>query len=293
MKRAAFVFLGILLLTPCLQAQTPEQRKATVAYTIKLKHPADDGGFAAAAGVEKSSLRATNAALRVLKYNGFELTLEDQAACKKFVASCFDKASGGFADMPGGKPDVATTAVGLMALVELKMPREQYEKDAVKYLSDHVKTFDDIRIAVAGLEAIEQKSPQTDAWIETVKKTANPDGTFGKSDGIARDTGSANVALLRMGVRIDKDAVLKSLNAGQRPDGGFGQVGSKASDLETCYRVVRCFHMLKSKPNAEKLAAFVAGCRNDDGGYGVTPGAKSTVAGTYYASIISHWLAEK
>ena len=32
---------------------------------------------------------------------------------------------------------------------------------------------------------------------------------------------------------------------------------------------------------------------NDDGGYGVVPGAKSTISATYYAAIISHWLAEK
>ena len=51
------------------------------------------------------------------------------------------------------------------------------------------------------------------------------------------------------------------------------------SDLETCYRVMRCYHMLNSKPNvATNWRMFIAGCRNDDGGYGVAPG-KSTPRG--------------
>jgi prenyltransferase beta subunit len=293
MKRAAFVLLGFVLLAQCVRAQpTREQVKGTSAYLIKLKR--DDGGFAPAAGVEKSSLRATSSCLRAMRYFGFELPLEDKAKCEKFVASCFDKGSGGFADAPGGKPDVTTTAVGLMAVVELKMPREPYEAPAVKYLGDNAKTFDEIRIAVAGLEAVAKKSPQAAAWTETVLKMANDDATFGKGDGQARDTGGATVALLRLGAKLDKkDAVLKALNAGQRKDGGFGKADAKTSDLESSYRVARCYHMLKEKPDAAKLAAFVASCRNDDGGYGVAPGEKSSASGAYYAAIITHWLAEK
>jgi prenyltransferase beta subunit len=290
MKRTAFVLLGVLLVAPCAQAQTADQKKAAVAYVQKLQNR--DGGFSPAAGVEKSSLRATSSALRAMKY--FDGKLTDTTMCAKFVESCFDKAAGGFADAPGGKPDVTTTAVGLMAVVELKMPRDPYETACVKYLSENAKTFDEIRIAVAGLEAVEKKSPQTEAWVEAVKKTGNNDGTFGKGDGLARDTGGATVALLRLGAKPEgKDSVLKTLNAGQRKDGGFGKADAKASDLESSYRVMRCYHMLKAKPDADKMAAFVANCRNDDGGYGVAPGEKSSASGTYYASIITHWLAEK
>ena len=289
MKRAAFLCVVVLLLTPFLQAQSPEQKTATLAFVEKQQNK--DGGFSAVPG-QPSSLRATNAVVRIYKYFGGDLPNKD--ACAKFVESCFDKSSGGFADAPGGKPDVATTAVGLMTVVGLGLSRDPYEKAALKYLDENVKTFDDIRIAVAGLEAVEKKSPQAQAWIATVKKTANADGTYGKSAAIARDTGSAVVALLRMGAEVpNKDAVLKAMNAGQLSDGGFGQIDAKRSDLESCYRVVRCYHMLKSKPDADKMAAFVASCRNADGGYGVVAGAKSTISATYYAAIISHWLSEK
>ena len=52
--------------------------------------------------------------------------------------------------------------------------------------------------------------------------------------------------------------------------------------------------MLKAKPaKADDLRRFIAKCRNNDGGYGVTPGAASSAGGTYYASIILHWLDAK
>jgi hypothetical protein len=290
MKRAVFVVAGFLLLVPCVQAQSADQKKATIAWVQKLQNK--DGGFSPAPGMDKSSLRATSSALRIHKYLGGEVPNKEN--CAKFVASCFDRASGGFADTPGGKPEVAVTAVGLMAVVELKMPRDTYEAAAVRYLNENAKTFEEIRIAVAGLEAVEKKSPQTAAWKDTVLKMANDDSTFGKGDGKARDTGGSVVSLLRMGVKLEKrDDVLKALNAGQRTDGGFGKADAKTSDLESSYRVMRCYHMLKAKPDAEKMTGFVAKCRNDDGGYGVAPGEKSTVSATYFAAIIGYWLAEK
>ena len=58
-------------------------------------------------------------------------------------------------------------------------------------------------------------------------------------------------------------------------------------------RVMRAFHMLKEKPaDVAAFRAFVAKCRNADGGYGVAPGQPSNAGGTYFASIILHWLAE-
>jgi hypothetical protein len=289
MKHALLASLGLLLVLSPANAQ-PKDPKATVTYLQKLQQK--DGGFVPAAGQAKSSLRATSSAVRALKYFGGDVP--DRSACADFVKSCFDKTSGGFADTSGGKPDVATTAIGLMAVVELKLPRDDYEAAALKYLGDNAKTFDEVRIAVAALEAVGKKVPQTDAWVELVNKMRNADGTFGKDDGLARETGSAVVALLRLGSKLENaETILKALKAGQRKDGGFGKAGADKSDLESSYRVTRAFHMLRAKPDAERLRAFVDSCRNDDGGYGVAPGQPSTVSGSYYAGIINHWLAEK
>jgi prenyltransferase beta subunit len=290
MKRLLLVGFALLLVPAAAGAQSPDQKKATVAYLQQLQQK--DGGFVPAAGPAKSSLRATSAALRALKYFGGDA--KDRDAAATFVKSCFDKDGGGFVDSPGGKPDVAVTAVGVMALVELKLSTEPYEPAVLKYLGAHAKDFEQIRIAAAGLEALGKQPPQARAWLEQVRKSANADGTYGKGAGAARETGSAVVVVLRLGGKVENpDSILKSLNAGQRGDGGFGKADAKGSDLESSYRVTRAYHMLKAHPEkAQALREFIAKCRNNDGGYGVEPGSPSNVSGTYYAAIILHWLGE-
>jgi hypothetical protein len=104
------------------------------------------------------------------------------------------------------------------------------------------------------------------------------------------------VTLLRLGGDVaDRAALVKILKDGQRRNGGYGKDDNEiASDLETTYRVMRCFVMLKASPeNVEGMRSFVAKCRNEDGGYGMTPGEPSNVNATYFAGIIRHWLDGK
>jgi hypothetical protein len=270
--------------------------KGTIAYVQKLQ--TSSGAFLPGAAKDdenlEPSLKATSAAVRTLHYLGSPLP--NKEACVKFVESCHDPVSGGFADVPKGKADVVATAVGMMAVHELGMPVEKYAPGVTKYLSENAKGFEEIRIAVAGLEKLKEKSPRQADWLKEVRKLQNPDGTFGKELGQARATGGAVVALFRMGYKMDDPKVItKTLQDGQRLNGGFGKEDSEtASDLESSYRIMRCFHMLKARPkDVEGLRSFIAKCRNKDGGYGVTPGAASSVSGTYYAAIIRHWLNEK
>ncbi len=283
---ACLVFLFVIV---AVRAQTADQNKATIDYLKHLQNK--DGGFVPGPGQAQSSIGSTSSALRAIKYSGGKL--DDTASASEFVKGCYDKTSGGFADQPGGKPAVAQTAIGLMALVELKIDPEPFAGPAVKYLDDNAKTFEEIRIAVAGYEAVGKKGPHAGAWLEQINKMANGDGTFGKGDGQARETGSAAAAILRLGGTIvHRDAVLKAMNEGQRGDGAFGKADVKESDMETTYRVMRAYHMLKALPDVQKLRGFVDSCRNPDGGYGVTPGKPSTVSGTYYAATVQHWLEE-
>jgi hypothetical protein len=281
--------VGVLLvcLAP-LHAEAPDAKK-TVAWLQALQQA--DGSFLGAPK-QPAGLRATSAAIRALKYLGGEVPDRDKAA--KFVDATFDKAAGGFADTPGGKPDVFTTAVGLMAVVELKMPRDKYVEPAVKFLVENAKSFEEVRIGAAGLEAVNMPQAAPAAWQEAIGKLRNPDGTYGKGDGQARDTGGAVAAVLRLGGKVEQpENVVQALKAGQRPDGGYGKADARGSDLETTYRVARALHMLKEKPDVEALHTFVAKCRNADGGYGIVPGEPATVAGTYYAAIIRHWFPGK
>ena len=280
---------ALVILVACMpvHAQPTDAKKQTIAYVRSLQ--TEDGGFRPAAK-GTPGLKATSAAVRALHYLGGEVP--NREAATKFVAKCFDAQTGGFADAPGGKTDVFSTSVGLMAIVALKMPTDPYAAPAGKYLSDHAKGFEDIRIAVAGFEAIETSPAKSAQWLQELFEMQNGDGTFGKGAGKARDTGGAVVAMMRMGLKIPRpDGILTALRAGQRPDGGFGKADA-ASDLESTYRILRCFAMLKAQPkNVDGLRSFLSKCRNDDGGYGVSPGQPSSVGGCYYAAIIEHWLA--
>jgi prenyltransferase beta subunit len=287
-RRTALACLAALVWLAPVRGQSPEQKKQTVEYLRNLQ--VKGGVFVPAARNREQSLRATSAALRALKY--FSGEPRDKETCADFVKRCFDKASGGFTDQPGrGKPDVVITAVGLMAVVELKMPREPYVGPAVAYLGKNAKMFEEIRMAAAGLEAVGKRPPQADDWLKKLEGMRNEDGTFDKGLAAPRATGGAVVAELRLGGKVEKkDAILKVLRIGQRIDGAYGKAGATTADLETTYRVMRCYHMLGERPDVGRLRRFIARCRNDDGGYGLTPGTNSTVAATYFAGIILHWL---
>lgn len=268
--------------------QTPEQ-KQTAAYLQKLQLP--DGAFIPSEGALKPTLRATSAAVRAFGY--YNAKIPNPEGVAKFVGSCYDPATGGFSDEPMGKPGVFETAVGLMAVVELKMPIDQFTK-AVGYLVAKAKDFEQIRIGAAGLAALKTVPPSAvKAWIPTILTGRNADGTFGQGDGQARDTASRLVTILRLGEQYEAtDAVRQAIRNGQRPDGGYGKAG-EPSDLETTYRVLRACYMLKLLPkDLDQLRAYVASCRNDDGGYATIPKGKSSAAASYYAGIIQYWISE-
>jgi prenyltransferase beta subunit len=286
MRHACLTLLCATLFLASMEAQTESERKASVAYLQDCQQ--SDGGFVPS-GAAQSSLRGSTTALRALKYFGGEP--RDGAACARFVQRCFDKNSGGFADRPGQQPDVISTAVGIMAIVELKLPVDDYREAAVSYLTKHGKAFEEIRMAAAGLEAIRARPPVADAWLEQLAQGRHGDGTYGTGDGVARATGGTVVAVLRLGGKVEhRDIVIRVLQTGQRDDGGFGKERAPTSDLETSYRVMRALHMLEAKPDVERFRKFVVRCRNADGGYGIAPGQPSSTGATYFAAIILHWL---
>jgi prenyltransferase beta subunit len=288
--------LALLYVTLCVapaRGQTAEQKKETIAYLRSLQ--TQSGGFLPARPPRgedgQPSLRATTGALRALKYFGGQP--RDAKACAAFVKSCFDDKTGGFRDKPSAKTDIITTAVGIMAMMELKAP---VYGDAINYLrGSDTKNFEEIRMAAAGLEAVEKRSLQRDPWLKQIAEMRNHDGSYGKGDGMARDTGSAVVTILRLGGQLDKrDKVLEVLRSGQRSDGGFGKADTKTSDLESTYRIMRAFHMMNTQPaDVDALRRFIARCRNTDGAYGIAPDQPSTVGSTYFAAIILHWLDSK
>ena len=287
MKRfLAILAAGMVAQVGLASAQTPIELGRTAAYAAAFQNP--DGGFAPKVG-QASSLGATSSAIRTLGFVGG--SIRDLPACIAYVKSCYDQASGGFAPSPGGKPDLTTTAIGLMAVAALKLDPTPYAEGSLGFFSKNAKDFEQIRISVAGLEAIKASSPDFPRWIEQVKADENPDGTFGSGSGQARATGSKVAALLRMNVTLDpakKQAIVAALRAGQKADGGWAE-GDGASDLGSSYRIMRAFFMMKEKPDLARLRGYIAKHRQSDGGYAPAPGGVADPGGTYTCSIMSFW----
>lgn len=286
--------LAVLLFVPAVTvAQTEKidaavkEKLATLKYVQSLRD-ATTGAYKVTAD-GKPSLRACNGAVRAIKTLGGEITGADKLTA--FVLSCYDPATGAFAE-PGGKPDVAITSVGVMAAAELGIPKEKY-KGAMGYLAKHAKAFEEVRIAAAAVEAWGVK----DCPFDLAKWDAVAD-EFGRSaagtprEGGAREVGSVAALKLRLGLPFPaKDAIPGFLQVGQLNDGGWGKT-AEASDLETTYRVMRAMYLLKAKPDPAGVRRLVASCRNADGGYGVTPKAPSSMSGVYYATTVEKWLKE-
>jgi acetyl esterase/lipase/prenyltransferase beta subunit len=266
------------------RAQTPAEFAQTA--TFVAAHQNKDGGFAAKVG-QASSLGATNTALRVLLHVGG--SVPDILGCVKYVKSCRD-ATGGFAPLPGGKPEVITTAVGLMAASELKIVDEAMIKEAAAFLGNNAHNFEEVRMAIAGLEAVHGTSPDFPRWFDQIQAMRNPDGTFGKGAEQAYATGGAAAAILRMGMKLDKrDEVIAAIKAGQRPEGAWSK-DDGPPDLGSTYRVMRALYMLGEKPDVDHLLGFIARCRQSDGSYASAPGRPGDLAGTYTATIVIRWL---
>ena len=274
----------LIVAAPVASAQSPPDLIQSAKYAAGFQNP--DGGFAPARG-GASTLGATSSATRVLKYTGG--AVPDVLGAIKFVKSCVDKGTGGFAPTPGGKADVGTTASGLMALAELKIADDPTVDAAVKFLEANAKTFEEVRIAAAGFEAVKKTSPVFDRWAKEITDTENPDGTFGSGDGKARETGGKAVALLRLGKTLDKKAaIFDYLRSAQKPDGGWSRDGGP-SELDSTYRIMRGFFMAGEKPDLDRLTALIARCRQSDGSYGAKPAAEGSPGGTYLATILLRW----
>jgi prenyltransferase beta subunit len=278
---------------------TAAQKRQTLSWVLSLQD--SNGGFYATVSAmrvppkQDPSLRATSAAVRTIKHLGGEVPRIVKT--RDFVLSCYDPKTGGFAE-PGGQPDVAMTSTGVMAAVELGIPHDKFAK-AMDYLQQHAKTFEEVRIGAAAVEAwgVKDCPFKLDSWHDVANKymKAFPTELSIKKmqDGEARDWGSVIAFDLRLGLAKTTDFQASLLIIGQREDGGWSRTGEKASDLESTYRVMRALMLLKAKPkNPQALRLFVQSHRNKDGGYGARLAEKSSASGTYYAVMVTRWLDE-
>ncbi len=279
--------LLVLFLPVIVTAQTPDEKAATLKYIAGLYD--SDAGAYKVDSKSKASLSACNGASKATGYMGGKVANKEKTAA--FVLKCYDPAAGTFAD-PGGKPGVGSTSIGVITAVEYGIPKQKFPK-VLDYLKENAKTFDDVRIGAAALEALKEKPVWVDRWIEisTVYVKSLHDTVSDPAEN-KQITGSVGAMWLRLGRTLNETAInLKSVTDGQNADGAYGK--TKSSDLESTYRVLRFLFLAKAKPaDPAKLRGFIAKCRNTDGGYGVEPGKPSNIGGTYYAATVLHWLGE-
>jgi len=294
--RASVALSFVVLISGFATAQTAEEKKAALAFIDGLRDP-KTGAFAVEPAKKgdalKPSIRACNGAIKAMKALGGEVS--DAAKVKDFVLGTLYAKTGAFAE-PGDKPSVATTAVGVILAIELGIEKDKL-KASMAYLKSNAKGFEDYRIAAAAIEAWGQDSDYDEAAFKTACNDFLSTSREANSQGDPRDLASVAVVGLRvpkLGLKkAIREDVLKAVLAGQRGDGGWGKAGAKGSDLETTYRVVRFLKMVGAPPkDAKELEAFLASCRNADGGSGVAPKQSSTMSGTYYAAIVQQWLRE-
>ncbi|MCS7021135.1 MAG: hypothetical protein NZU63_04830 [Gemmataceae bacterium] len=291
---------GLLTVTGLVPASVSRQagtdHQQTVQWILQLQ--VEQGGFLPfppPAGQKeplRPSLRATSGAVRALQY--LKTPVPQVERHRRFVMSCYDASSGAFAE-PGGQPDVIITSIGVLAAVALQIPPKEYAS-VWNYLQRQAKTFEEIRLAAAAVEALGVKNCPFDLkpWIDQANQVAAEASRSDPVDG-ARDLGSAAALILRLNHPVPESLRLEwsqYLRQGQRADGGWGKKAAKEADLETTYRVLRALVHLESQPrDLAALERFVAAHRTKQGAYAVSRGEPPSLSGTYYAAAILHWLS--
>src|SRR5262245_37991768 len=113
MHRLLFIGVMAVLAAPLYAGDDPGV-KQTIAYVQKLQ--TSTGGFLAMAPQPNirlaPNLRSTSAGVRALHYWGGEIA--DKAAAIKYVESCWNKAAGGFSNLPKGRPMWPPTGARLL-----------------------------------------------------------------------------------------------------------------------------------------------------------------------------------
>ncbi len=197
--------------------------------------------------------------MKALKYLGVDIPNKKKHAA--FVLKCYDPKTGTFAE-PGGKPDVASTSIGVMVAMELGIPKEKFAK-AMDYLKENAKTFEEVRIGAAAVEAwgVKDCPFKLEQWQAVATKEISTKLPPIR-DGGARMIGSITAFTWRLGLQKDTDSkpnqIAQLMDLGQLTDGGWSKQGEKASDIETTYRVMRAYMLLKEKPkDTKKLREFI------------------------------------
>ena len=105
-------------------------------------------------------------------------------------------------------------------------------------------------MSAAGLEAIGVYSPDAPRWYHQIQGMRNADGTLRQAGRPCRSPPAASAAaILRLGMPLEhRDAIVKAIKAGQRPEGGWSK-DDGPPDLSSSYRIMRAMFMMHERPD--------------------------------------------
>lgn len=253
----------------------------TVAFLTALQN--SDGGFSAKPG-ESSTLAATSTAIRALKY--IDAKPKNTPAAIGYIKSCRDAKSGGFALTPGGRVDLSSTAMGIVALGALNLLDDEWMPRAIDYLVKQANKVENIRLALGCLGMIDKTLPQFPEWHQKLLATRNVDGTWGQGKNIVTETGELADRILTMNFDLEKRyIVITVLKQSQNQDGGWA-FSDKPSSLYATYVVMRAFQRLKVSPDLKRLREFIKARRKPDNTYSGSPKESGDLQSTYFALYI-------
>ena len=162
-------------------------------------------------------------------------------------------------------------------------------KEAIEYLGKNAKSFEEVRMAIAGLEAVPLHRPTFRAGSSRSRRCANP--TAHSARGRARHTrpAGAAAAILRMGLKLEnRDAIIDAIKAGQRAEGGWSK-DDGPPDLGATYRVMRALYMLARSPTWIDCSRSSRGAASPTAAMRAVPAAPATWAEPTTATIIIRW----
>lgn len=294
------MWIAAVALSVC-RAQAQEDRAKTIEYLHSLQGPG--GGYRSSVNDqndrEVERLRATFAALSALRcVDGEKRNLE---LTKRFLKACQDLNSGGYSDVPGGRPSVVLTGLGILAIEEIKLPNMQLDRtvelsrmqeEALQYLqSGKVKTFDEVCLAAKAIDGRQQTLQPTirKDWQSVIAQATLESANRGRRQ-VHMAVSAATLLRIRAPIH-SREEIVKSIKASQCLDGGFAYDQGTRSDLELTYQIMDALHVLGQLPfKRTQMRRFVTEHRNQDGGYGLAPKSQSTAVATFYASQILEWL---
>jgi prenyltransferase beta subunit/ankyrin repeat protein len=269
------------------QEEALEIYKRTVSFLRGLKN--DDGGYSDQISNSNSSLLSTLSAIKALRL--LDAAPDDPYATLDYVNRCFDEASSGFSDRPGGEPTALSTAVALIALCDIGAWKtfKKRTEPSMRFMTETSRSPLDHFITIAAYDEGKIPAPAPASAVAFFRNQRQEDGTFGLSASV---NAMACGALLRAGETLkDTELLVERLLGAQRTDGGFSDDDS-SSDLMTTYFIMRTLNLLNTSPDIDKLKDFITPMQVEGGGYRMNHGVTAAVGPTYQAISILRYMAK-